>query len=266
MIDDIKIILNKLNPALSKVESGKALVGLEKSFHEKLLNTYSEVEQLVIVRLDAIGDCLLFSNSMKQIRKLFPNAAITYVCYYETHDLIDNCPYIDTKIYMDRTLVNTDKFYREKVLAGLQQFEYDLLINPLYSREFQAEEIVQFIKAKIKIGVKGDHSNIDPALLNVTEKFYDVLLATDETPNKFELYRNAEIIKLLGGDVSPELLPEIWGSIKDINFISNFLSSYKLDEYAVVFPGSKGGKNSIKYWGSENFAAIIDFIQDKLQN
>ncbi len=232
---------------------------------KEIREEYKKVKKLIIVRLDAIGDSLLFTNSIKELSGLFLQAEITYVTFFETHEIIDRCPYIKTRIYIDRNLLMTNKFYRENIFLKLQEFEFDLMINPLYSREYMSEELVQFIRAKIKIGVKGDVSNINPALLNVTNKYYDYLLSTEEIQNKFELHRNAEIIGLLGGNVNVESLPELWLSDQDSVFVSEFLSQNRIENYAVVFPGSKGGKKSIKYWGSEKFAKIVDYLQENLK-
>lgn len=230
----------------------------------KLRENYKEIKRLIIVRLDAIGDNFLFSNSIKQISKLFPSAYITYVCYAETKPIVDRCKYINTPIYIDRKLLETNKAYREKIYAKFQELKYDLLINPLYSREFLAEEIIYFINSDIKITFDGDRSNISQSLLNITNKWYDIILSTDAIKNKFELHRNAELVQLLGGESDPKQLPELWYNDDDKNFIENFISKYNLEEYAIVFPGTKGGTRSIKYWGSEKFANIADYIKDKL--
>ena len=225
---------------------------------------YLEVKNLVIVRLDAIGDSLLFVNSVKQIRKLFPDSTITFVCYSETREIINRSPYIDVPVYIDRKQLESNKAYRELIYSKLQKFKFDVLINPLFSREFLAEEIVCFINADLKIGFNGDISNISSSLLNVTSKWYDIILNTDTAFNKFELYRNAELVSLLGGDSFPEDLPELWNNEFDEKFISSLKINFKLNDYAIVFPGTKGGKNSVKYWGSENYAAIIDHIQQNM--
>ncbi len=231
---------------------------------DELKKTYHNVKSLVILRLDAIGDCLLFTNSLRQIRELFPSAHISYMCYIETKQIIDRCKYIDAPIYIDRKQLESNKTYREKLYAKILELKFDLLINPLYSREFLAEEIVYFLNAEIKIGFEGDTSNISKTILNITNKWYDVILKIEAVENKFELYRNAELVKLLGGTSNPKELPELWNDKKDKNYIEKVISNLKLEDYAIVFPGTKGGKNSIKYWGSENFARITDYIYDKL--
>lgn len=242
----------------SKQESTTKLI-------DDLQKCYFQIKTVVIVRLDAIGDSLLFVNSVKQIRQLFPNATITFVCFSETEEIISRSPYIDIPVFIDRHNLESNKNYRELIYTKLNKYSFDVLINPLYSREFLSEEIIYFINAALKIGYKGDVSNISPALLDVTNKWYDVLLETEPIANIFELHRNAELVNLLGGNSNPKNLPELFFRNEDLEFIDNILLNYGIEKYAVVFPGTKGGKNSIKYWGAENFAAIIDYIQSNLK-
>lgn len=263
--DKIITLLQKLNPVLLNNHLEQKQDENPVSPFKELKLLYSQIKSVVIVRLDAIGDSLLFVNSVKQIKEIFPKAAITYICYKETEEIISRSPYIDIPVYLDRNKMGYDRNYRESVLAALRNYSFDILINPLYSREFMSEEIVYFINAELKIGFKGDVSNISPVLLDKTDNWYDILLNTDSTINKFELHRNAELVNLLGGRSNPDSLPELFTSEDDSEFILKIISNYKLDNYALVFPGSKGGKTSVKYWGSENFAAIIDYIQTNLK-
>jgi ADP-heptose:LPS heptosyltransferase/glycosyltransferase involved in cell wall biosynthesis len=237
----------------------------ESKIIDALKGQYNLVNTLVIVKLDAIGDSLLFTNSIKVLRDLFPRANIAFVCYLETKEIIDRCPYIDTRVYIDRLSIMTNKFYREGVFEKLHEIKFDLLINPLYSREFQAEEVVAFIDAEIKICVRGDLSNIAKSLTDVTDTWYNYFLEVDDEKNKFELFRNAEIISLLGGKLDKDALPEMWEIEQDNQFISQFLSNFQIEDYAIIFPGSKGGRNSIKYWGTEKYVSLVDYVQEVLK-
>ncbi|MDT3695773.1 MAG: glycosyltransferase [Ignavibacterium sp.] len=265
MKNQIITLLQKLNPVLLSNHPEPKQNESPAALTRELKLLYNQIKNVVIVRLDAIGDSLLFVNAMKQIKELFPQAAITFVCYKETAEIISRSPYIDVPVYLDRKKLEVDKNYRESIYTALGNYSFDVLINPLYSREFFSEEIVYFINAELKIGFKGDVSNISPLLLGKTNNWYDILLETENTINKFELYRNAELVNLLGGSNNPNNLPELYTSQEDSEFILKFISNYDLKNYALVFPGSKGGKSSIKYWGSEKFAAIIDFIQTDLK-
>ncbi len=259
MKKEIIDLLEKYNDLLNSGPERETAPGLAK----QLRSLYTNVKSVALVRLDAIGDSFLFSNSISELKKLFPNAEITIFCYKETKEIIERQEAIDHHIFIDRKLLFKDVNYRENIFSIIQDLEFDLLLNPLFSRELYSEELVYFTNAKIKIGVLGDTSNIAKNLIKKTNVWYDFLLKTDPQKNKFELYRNAEIINLLGGNVKTFSLPLVKIKNEEKQVIENFLTENNLKNFAVVFPGSKGGKTSIKYWGPENFSKLVDYIKNE---
>ncbi len=259
---DLSKFLDEVN-SLYKNSSGINFISNNASILKKRKHIYAEVKNLIVVKLDAIGDCILYSNSYKAIRKNFPNATITALVYSETKELMDRNPYINTVIYVDRKSLQSVKPYWENVIRKISQFKFDLLINPLYSRDYVSDELVRFINAKFKIGVSGDSSNIIDEIKAKTDENYSYLLKPDTSGTKFELYRNAEILALMGCESDPSALPECSFKKEDEETVKSFLNSTGLNSYAIIFPGGKGGKLSPKYWGSENFARLIDRIQEK---
>ncbi|MBR3497758.1 MAG: glycosyltransferase family 9 protein [Selenomonadaceae bacterium] len=55
----------------------------------------SGVENILIVRLDVIGDMILTSGFIREVRKNFPQARITLVCSPLVHPIVELCPYVD---------------------------------------------------------------------------------------------------------------------------------------------------------------------------
>ena len=53
------------------------------------------VENILIVRLDAVGDMILTSGFLREIRKNFPNARITLVCSPLVYPVVELCPYVN---------------------------------------------------------------------------------------------------------------------------------------------------------------------------
>jgi ADP-heptose:LPS heptosyltransferase len=135
-----------------------------------------------------------------------------------------------------------------------------LLLNPLYSREYVAEEIVSATPAKIKIGVAGDNSNISRQIMAMTNASYATFLPVDNSVVRHELHRNNEILSLLGSQ-EESIAFEAPLTEEDRRFADRLIREYDLGDYGVVFPGTKGGTQSIKYWGSENYASVIDHLK-----
>ena len=61
----------------------------------------SGVENILIVRLDVIGDMILTSGFIREVRKNFPRARITLVCSPLVHPIVELCPYVNEVLSFD---------------------------------------------------------------------------------------------------------------------------------------------------------------------
>jgi ADP-heptose:LPS heptosyltransferase/tetratricopeptide (TPR) repeat protein len=227
-----------------------------------LKQAYRGIHNILVVRLDAIGDNFLFMDGMKKLRKLFPAANLVVITYSECKPIYDRCPFINKTLYVDRAALASNKAYRETCFKNLRECPqpWDLLLNPLYSREYVAEEIVAATPAKIKIGIAGDNSNISRQIMAMTDASYAAFLPADNSVVRHELHRNNEILSLLGSQ-EEAITFEALLTHEDRRFADRLICEYNLGDFGVVFPGTKGGTQSIKYWGSENYASLMDQLQ-----
>lgn len=220
------------------------------------------IHNILVVRLDAIGDNFMFMDGMKKLRGLFPAANLVVYTYSECKPIYDRCPHVSKVLYADRSGLNSNKAYRETCFKSLQECPqpWDLLINPLYSREYVAEEVVAAAPAKVKIAVGGDNSNMSRQIMAMTNSEYAALLPVDNSVVRHEFHRNNEILSLLGSQ-EEKITFEAPLTAEDRNFADKLIREYGLGDYGVVFPGTKGGTQSVKYWGSENYASVIDYLK-----
>ena len=62
----------------------------------------STVKNILIVRLDAIGDMILTSGFIREVRANFPQARITLIASPLTFPLVELCPYVNEVLIFDR--------------------------------------------------------------------------------------------------------------------------------------------------------------------
>jgi|GEM_PF-5574740 len=221
-----------------------------------------EVRDLLVVRLDAIGDNFLFLDSYRKLRELFPKTNIVVITYSENKPIYDRCPYVNKTLFVERDALATNKAYRETCFKNLQECPrpWDVVLNPLFSREYLAEEIVMATPAVLKLGVAGDNSNLSREVMKMTDPGYAALLPVDTSVTRHELHRNNEILSLLGStDETIRFHAPL--TDEDRAFADNLVRNFGIGRYGVVFPGTKGGTHSIKYWGSENYASLLEELQ-----
>jgi ADP-heptose:LPS heptosyltransferase/tetratricopeptide (TPR) repeat protein len=224
----------------------------------------AEMREVLIVRLDAIGDNFLFQDSLRKLKSILPQADITIATYQENRPIYERCPFVNHAWFLDRESFATKPSYREAYLNKLQSrtAPWDLVFNPLFSREPLSEELVRVLPARIKLGVGGDHSNIAPALAGKTSGYYSALLPVDLSVVRHELHRHNEICSLLGSDDATVAVKAPLGD-EDRAFAANLIQNFGLERFGVVFPGTKGGAASLKYWGTENYASLLERLEEE---
>lgn len=64
------------------------------------------VNDILIVRLDAIGNMVLTSGFLREVRTNFPQARITLVCSPLTYPIVELCPYVNEVLTFDKNALD----------------------------------------------------------------------------------------------------------------------------------------------------------------
>jgi ADP-heptose:LPS heptosyltransferase len=210
---------------------------------------------LLLIRLDAIGDYVLFRNFIKDLSKSskFKEFEITLlgnIAWKELSLELDN-EFIDRFIWIDRDKFFKSLKYRLNKLEEVTDIKYETIVHPAHSREFfVGDNIVKVVNAEEKIGSVGDLSNIKRWQRNISDKYYTKLIATHNEV-VFEFNRNREFFE------------NILDRKLDIKKTSIILKNKKLDfnlpeKYAIFFIGAS---SSLRRWNIKNFAQIGKYLK-----
>ncbi|WP_181881787.1 glycosyltransferase family 9 protein [Helicobacter sp. MIT 14-3879] len=233
-----------------------------KIYIYKILNTLSykkpniKPKSIIILRTDAIGDYLLFCNFLKVIRGHFKDYNITLVGNNAYKDLCLSLSskWVDSIIWINRNHFLKKSLYTISLLRKLKLYKYDILINPIYSRDLINILIAKSIYANEKFAPSGDYINIDKNIKIKSDRIYTKLF-----PSKneviFEFYRNAEFFsKMLNKNIN----------IKARLDTEPFKTKPSIKNYCILFIGANA---LYRKWGINNFAKIgIYLIQKYNQN
>ncbi|MGC8735038.1 MAG: glycosyltransferase family 9 protein, partial [bacterium] len=125
-------------------------------------------KNILLVRLDAIGDYILFRNFIEVLKNsekykgykitLVGNIAWKEIAEFLDKNFVEEFIWVDVKKFLESTI------YRFKVLKEISKKTYKVVIHPTYSRTFDADAIVRIANAEEKIGSIGDLSNISKRL------------------------------------------------------------------------------------------------------
>lgn len=212
---------------------------------------------LLLIRLDAIGDFVIFRNFIEELNhsEKYANYKITLLGNSVWKNVAEefDCDFVDSFIWLDRERFSKNLLYRYKKLKEITSNGYEVVLSPVFSREFfYGDNIVKLITGKQKIGFTGDLSNINDWQKHMSDRYYDKLFNADGKLI-FEFYRNKEFFeKLLGVNLDIDK-PHLKLSQDQLNF--------KLPEkYAIIFIGASSDSRK---WSAKNFAKVGMHLKQK---
>lgn len=209
---------------------------------------------LFLIRVDAIGDFILWLDAAKEYRNLYPDYHITLVGNKIWTDLARSMPFWDEVMPLDRRRFREDLLYRWRFICKLLAFGCDIAVQPTYSRELTfGDALFRVLNVQICIGSAGDPSR--PAWEKlISNRWYNKLLSTDPNP-LMELERNAEFIRNLGAKNFQARLPRL-----PLEIESSPNPVRRLGKYFVLFPGAKW---SGRRWPLARFSQLAKQIYQR---
>jgi ADP-heptose:LPS heptosyltransferase len=212
--------------------------------------------KVLVIKVDAIGDFIIWLDSAKELRKCFPDKQIVLMCSGACVDIAKHTGYFDEIITLNIRKFESDNNYRRSEEQKLSKLSFDVLVQTAYSRTVHMDMLAACIPARVKIGLVSDETRTNLsryiAFKSNTKKLdavYDRLIPTSKEW-LMEVKRNAELIRGLG--------------ISDFKTHMPQLAVYECgegvvprQEYYVIFPGASTPK---KMWDIEKFAKVADYV------
>lgn len=205
--------------------------------------TVTDSKVILVIRLDAIGDSIIWLDQAKEYRDAFPNHKIVLFHDSRWKEIAKNLPFFDECIEFDRNRKDILRYYRQ-ILHKLNQYTYEKIFSPVFHRDPMLEDFfIRNTNAIEKIGYK--KNSID----TIGDKYYTRLISSDGSI--MELQRNAHFVRQT---INPDFishLPIIPFPLPDTKILTG------IEQYAVFFVGAG---NPLRSWPIEKFRQIIDYI------
>ena len=214
---------------------------------------------VLVIKLDAIGDFLIWLDSAKEFKRLFPDKKIYLMCGNACVDIAKHTGYFDEVITLNIKKFETESGYRKEKISEMKKYKFDILIQTAFSRTIHMDILAASIPSHEKIGLTADESRSNLSRYITTkntkkrlDSVYDRLIPVS-SECMLEVRRNGELIKGLGKSDFLTGLPVLNKYEADEKIIPT-------DNYYVLFPGASTPK---KMWNIERFAEVADYVYQK---
>jgi ADP-heptose:LPS heptosyltransferase len=208
---------------------------------------------VALVRLDLIGDFVLWLDSAKAYRDLYPDRKIVLCANSVWAELAHQQPWWDEVIEIDLRRLRSDKRYCLGLMLSLHWRGLGIVIQPTFSRELAVDRLVRATGAQQRIGQEGDTNNITPVDKRLSDTWYTKLIKAGH-PESMELAKNADFVRGLGAK-------DFRSGVGHLRPSARTLSVFKPEEpYILLSPGASWLP---KAWPVENFAQLANelFLQ-----
>lgn len=220
------------------------------------------INKILIIRLDEIGDIVLTTPFLRELRKNYPNARITLIVKPQTYNLVELCPYVDEILTFKRYgsrfsfFVNILKAYTF-AKKFLQKEKFDLAIIPRWDTDvYGASYLAYFSKAERRVAYSENVSPIKARENKGFDRFFTDVIK--DTKHLHEVERNLDVIRFLGGNVADNSL-EIKISEQDKTYSLNILRNK--DCLYIVFCPTAGSKH--REWDILKYCEALNLLNKK---
>lgn len=213
-----------------------------------LTNTdVNKIINFLYVRPDELSENIISMPILKAIKQKYINSKISVVCQSELAELYFKNPFVDTIIVVQKEKFSEDEEYRKSFIKKMQNIEFDISLNPVFSRDPLTDYIALGSNAAVRIAFEGDTSNISPEAKYQNDQFYTMLINI-ENDHISEIERYKQFLSALNIEVA-EFFPELFSEDKATLFAEKFYKENGLlkENTIVVYPFDEYGFQNITY-------------------
>lgn len=246
---------------MEKLERWFSIWKAQKRIADIKNNKDGQRGSVLLIKLDAIGDFIIWLDSAKEYRNIYKGKKIYLLCNKLCCDIALSTGYFDEIYDLNLSKAELNGEYLNQMIEILSKIKVEVLLQVSYSRTLHMDIVAASIPANRKIAFVCDEtrSNISRRLVSSKnrkklDKIYDELIPAS-SENLMEVQRNKEFICGLGKKDFKSSTPKL----KKMN---EKASKVPPGDYIVIFPGASTKR---KIWAVEKFAKIADYLIEKTE-
>lgn len=186
---------------------------------------------VVFVKMDGIGDFVIWTASFDAIQEIFPHDKYERILIGNARwkSLAQKATLFDRQIFIDPDRFVFSPTYRFAELRKISRSEADIVINPRLTRDFLwGDSIVRSLRAPVKVGSEGLDNLMTRFQERISAKWYTELLPPP-APDEHEILSNRNFLAGIAKNRTAPL------RAPDIQYLPTGKKFDLPDRYAVLF-------------------------------
>lgn len=247
---------------------GKPLLGLPGLPQGSL----ESASKIIVLRLDRLGDAVLFSSFLRDLRMSVSTAQIHLVCSPAAFPAYKNCPHVNRVQVFDygeaifsalsrRSAVDhwrLCKAARDFARRHLEPFHADVLLAPRFDVDgYGATYLAAFSRARLSVSYSERCTDIRQRVNRGHDKLWSVVIPGSGIEH--EVLRNAAFLEQIGLVPLPPVL-EFWATAEERETADAFLARHGCGERPVIL--APGANELCRQWPAERFAFVARVLED----
>ncbi len=217
-----------------------------------------EIKKILIVRLDDIGDLVLTTPLIRELKRAHPEAKIDLIIKTEIANLFEICPYLENVIpFKWSGYLNMLKFVKNNLWGK----KYDLAIMPRWDTDLKKASLMAYLSNSPRRIGYSEKNNNDKAVKNKNYDLFFTETILDKTL-KHEVERNLKILKYLKIKPRSSNL-ELWTNKNDEMAVGSILEENQLTNKKIAALGIGAAQNK-RIWALKNYELIAKWLGENL--
>jgi len=217
-------------------------------------------ERILVLRLDEIGDLVLMTPFLRELRRSAPRAWITLVVNPGTRNLVEFCPYVNEVLVFDVRFKGRLSRIRRRGRAfafarmHLWRRRFDLTIVPRWGADyFEATLLAYYSGADSRVAYSERLHEVKARL----NRGYDRLLtqALEGAGPKHQVEWNLDVLQPLRGNITDRRL-ELWLTGDDREFAGKELAAQGIRDGEVLMALAPGSRAMKRCWPIERWVEL----------
>jgi len=259
--------LGSLMSPQTLVVLGGPIFWLERRNSEKAEIDLCGMRRVLVVRLDEIGDVVMTTPFLRELRRNMPQAWITLIVNPDVHNLVELCPYVDEVLTYDwgagGLLKLLRRHWRALKLARKHFWgrHFDLAILPRWDFDrYHAIHLMYLSGSRWRVG----YSESVNGFKEQDNKGFDRFLTHSLQDNnlKHEVEHNLDVIRYLGGKVENDQL-ELWVGWEDEAFAEGVLRNHKINSRDLLVGFGPGAGAPKRQWPVDLYVRLGLWLENQ---